>query len=63
MVQRWFVRCKTCRTPLANQDSSFSSDPKETEWRSPQWKSDIKCPECHQSHEYTSTDLEVEGAG
>jgi hypothetical protein len=62
MTEHWFVKCKTCNTSLANQDSSFTYDPTNTEWKSPQWKSVIKCPECRQSHEYTSTDIEVGGA-
>jgi hypothetical protein len=62
-VVRWFVKCKTCDTPLADQDSSFTYDPNHPQWQSLQWKSDIKCPECHHSHEYTSADLEVEGSG
>ncbi len=61
MGQHWFVRCKTCETPLADQDSSFVYDPKHPQWQSPQWKSVIKCPECHKSHEYTSVDLEIGG--
>jgi hypothetical protein len=27
MAERWFVRCKTCGTPLSNQDTSFVPDP------------------------------------
>jgi len=61
MAQRWFEICKTGKTPLADQDSSFPFDAKHPQWRNPQWKSDIKCPECHQSHEYTSPDLQAEG--
>lgn len=61
-AHRWFVICKTCKTGLADQDSSFTYDPKHPQWRNPQWKSDIKCPECHQSHEYTSADLQMEAS-
>jgi hypothetical protein len=59
MEQHWFVKCKTCETPLTTQDSSFTQDPQHPQWRSPQWKSVIKCTECHNSHEYTSVDLQV----
>jgi hypothetical protein len=60
MEQRWFVRCKTCEIPLVNQDSSFTYDPQHPQWQSPQWKAVIKCPKCHNTHEYTFTDLEAE---
>ena len=61
MVKFWFVRCKTCQTPLADEDSTFVSDPKDPQWQSPQWKSVIKCPECHGIHEYTWADLDAKG--
>jgi len=60
MVERWFVTCKTCKTRLASQDSSFSFDAAQPQWRSPQWTAVIKCPECHEAHEYTAADLEAE---
>jgi hypothetical protein len=62
MEARWFVRCKTCKTALSDQDSSFPYDPKHPQWKNLQWKSVIKCPECHQAHEYNASDLEVGGA-
>ena len=49
MVEHWFVKCKSCGTPLASRDTSFVPDSDQPEWRSPQWKSDIKCPKCHKS--------------
>lgn len=61
MVRRWFVTCKTCKTKLSDQDSSFNIDPEHPQWQNPQWKGVIKCPECHKSHEYTSTELETRG--
>jgi hypothetical protein len=57
-MDRWFVKCKTCKALLADEDSSFRYDPEHSEWRSPQWKSVIKCPQCHAVHEYNPDDLE-----
>jgi hypothetical protein len=61
MEARWFVRCKTCKARLADHDSPFAYDPTHPQWQNPDWKSVIKCPECHKADEYTSADLEVEG--
>ena len=61
MVKFWFVRCKTCQTPLADEDSTFVSDPKDPQCQSPVMEDVIKSPECHNTHEYTWTDLEATG--
>jgi hypothetical protein len=60
MEARWFVRCKTCKARLSDQDSSFAYDPAHPQWKNPQWKSVISCPECQRAHEYTSIDLKIE---
>jgi len=62
MVQRWFVKCKTCATKLADRDSSFNYDPNQPHWENPQWKSVIKCPRCGDAHQYSVSDLELGGS-